>query len=335
MATQEHTSTTQSEPTQEHRSQFQQFWREFRRNRLSVAGAVIIGLALFAAIFAPFIAPHDPATQYEAPDGMRNPLPPGSTVFAETETGELGAPVTAYLGTDNHGRDLLSRMIFGLRTLMVIAVGVIGFGMLFGVTIGAIAGYLSDSWIDEGLMRVMDILLSFPSLILAIAIVGTLGVGATDYGWITVPNLAKIIVVIGIARVPSFARVMRGAVINEMEEDYVDAAEALGAGDVHILIRDVVPNTIPIVVVQATLYMATAVLAAAGLSFLGLGLQPPTASLGLILSNARSYIYSGHWWFPMFPGLVLMIVILGFNLLGDGLRDALDPRYSEEGAGDR
>ncbi|WP_435320839.1 ABC transporter permease [Haloarchaeobius sp. TZWSO28] len=332
MATQETTDTSQPPQTQEHRTQFQQFWKEFKRNRLSVVGAIIIGLALFGAIFAPVIAPHDPATQYDAPEGEYNPLPPGATVYAETESGEQGAAVTAYLGTDNHGRDLLSRMLYGLRTLMLIAVGVTGFGLAIGATAGAIAGYLHDSWVDEGIMRVMDILLSFPSLILAIAIVGILGVGETDYGWITIPNLAKIIIVIGIARVPSFARVMRGAVLKEMEEDYVDASKALGASDAHILVRDVLPNTIPIVVIQATLYMATAVLASAGLSFLGLGLQPPTASLGLILSNARSYIYSGHWWFPVFPGMALMVVILGFNLLGDGLRDALDPRYSQEGA---
>lgn len=327
MATQKSSKLTEEDQAPEHRSQLEQFWREFRKNRLSIVGAVIIGTTLFAAIFAPAIAPHDPATQYNAPEGEHNPLPPGSTLLTE---GEPTEEVTAYLGTDNHGRDLLSRMIFGLRTLMMIAIGVNLIAMTIGVTLGAIAGYLGDSWVDEGIMRVMDIILSFPSLILAVAIVGILGAGKTDYGWIVIPNLAKIIFVIGVAYVPRFARVMRGAVLKEMEEDYVDASKSLGASHAHILARDVLPNTIPTVVVQATLYMATAVLAGAGLSFLGLGLQPPTASLGLMLSNARSFVYSGQWWYPVFPGLLLMINILGFNLLGDGLRDALDPRYSQE-----
>lgn len=332
MATQEQTGVGQDQSTREHRTQFQQFWKEFKKNRLSLIGAFIVGIALVAAIFAPVIAPHNPATQYDAPEGAHNPMPPGATLYEETETGEQGAAVTVLLGSDHHGRDLFSRMLYGLRTLMLIAVGVNLFAMAVGATLGATAGYLGDSWIDEGIMRVMDILLSFPSLILAIAIVGILGVGKTDYGWIVIPNLAKIIMVIGIAYVPKFARVMRGAVLQEMEEDYVDASKALGASNTHILTKDILVNTLPIVVVQATLYMATAVLASAGLSFLGLGLQPPTASLGLILANARSYIYSGQWWFPGFPGAVLMIVILGFNLLGDGLRDALDPRFSEEGS---
>ncbi len=332
MATKE-TRTMEQEPkTSEHRSQFEQFWREFRKNRLSIVGAVIIGLTLFAAIFAPVLAPHDPATQFDAPDGEHNPLPPGSTLFAEDDS---NAEITAYLGTDNHGRDLLSRMIFGLRTLMMISIGVNLVAMTVGITLGAIAGYLGNSWVDETIMRAMDIILSFPSLILAIAIIGILGAGKTDYGWIVVPNLAKIIFVIGFAYIPRFARVMRSAVLKEMEEDYVDAAKSLGASNSHILTRDILVNTIPIVVVQATLYMATAVLASAGLSFLGLGLQPPTASLGLMLSNARSFVYSGQWWYPVFPGLALMIIILGFNLLGDGLRDALDPRYSQEASNDQ
>ncbi|WP_255197726.1 ABC transporter permease [Halorarius litoreus] len=329
MATEDSTALDPEPQASEHRTQFQQFWREFRKNNLSIVGAIIIGLAIMTAVFAPVIAPHHPATQYDAPEGEHNPMPPGATVLVEDTEGQ--ETVTVMLGTDNHGRDLLSRMIFGLRTLMVVAFGVNIVAMAAGVTLGAVAGYLGDTWVDEVIMRAMDIILSFPSLILAIAIVGILGAGKTDYGWIVVPNLAKIIFVIGFAYVPRFARVMRSAVLREMEEDYVDAAKSIGASNSHILVRDILVNTIPIVVVQASLYMATAVLASAGLSFLGLGLQPPTASLGLMLSNARSFVYSGQWWYPVFPGITLMIIILGFNLLGDGLRDALDPRYTEEG----
>lgn len=314
----------------EHRTQLQQFWREYRRNKLSIVGGVLIVAMLLVAIFAPVLAPHDPAQQFDAPDGEYNPMPPGSTLIVENENGEEVGEMTAYLGSDNHGRDILSRIIFGLRTLMMVALGVVSFAMLIGVTAGAIAGFYGDSWVDEIIMRFMDVLFSFPSLILAVAVLGVLGVGETEFGSFTLPNLVKIIIVIGIVYIPSFARVMRGSVLKEMEEDYVDAAKSLGASDAHVLVRDIAVNTIPTVVVQGTLYMGTAVLAAASLSFLGLGLQPPRASLGLMLSNARGYLYSGEWWFSVFPGVVIVLAILGFNLLGDGLRDALDPHHTEE-----
>lgn len=318
------------QPPGEHRSQFEQFWREFRRNTLSLIGGGVILLAVLLALTAPFVAPHDPTAQFNAMEGERNPVPPGSEVVVENDNGERIGTTTAVLGTDHHGRDILSRILFGLRTLLTVSVGVVFFAMLIGVSAGAIAGYKRDSLADEVIMRIMDILFSFPSLILAIAVLGVLGVGKTEYGSFVLPNLVKIIVVIGVVYIPSFARVMRGAVLREMEEDYVDAAKSLGASDTHVLVKDILVNTVPTVVVQGTLYMGTAVLASAALSFLGLGIQPPKSSLGLMLSNARGYLYSGEWWYSLFPGLVIVLVILGFNLLGDGLRDALDPRYSEE-----
>lgn len=317
-------------PPGEHRSQFEMFWREFRQNYLSLFGGVVILLLVFIAIFAPVLAPHDPITQFDAPEGKHNPLPPGSTVQVVNGDGEIVGRTTVLLGTDHLGRDLLSRLIYGVRTLLVISISVVGFSMLIGVTAGGIAGYYGDTWTDEGIMRFMDVLFAFPSLILAIAVLGVLGVGTTKIGSFVLPNIVKIIIVIGIVYIPSFARVMRSAVLKEMEEDYIDAAKVLGAGDAHIFAKDVVVNTIPTVVVQATLYMGTAVLASAALSFLGLGIQPPQASLGLMLSNARGYLYSGAWWFSIFPGLGIVITILAFNLLGDGLRDALDPRYTSE-----
>ena len=317
-------------PPGEHRSQFEQFWREFRRNTLSLVGGGIILLAVLVAVAAPVLAPHDPTTQFDAPEGEHNPLPPGATVVMENSAGEVVDRTTVLLGTDHHGRDILSRIIYGLRTLLTVSTGVVLFAMAIGVSAGAISGYKRDTWVDEVIMRFMDVLFSFPSLILAIAVLGVLGVGKTEYGGFVLPNLLKIIIVIGVVYIPSFARVMRGAVLREMEEDYVDAAKSLGASDTHILVKDIAVNTIPTVVVQGTLYMGTAVLASAALSFLGLGIQPPKSSLGLMLSNARGYLYSGEWWYSAFPGLVIVLVILGFNLLGDGLRDALDPRYSEE-----
>jgi len=318
------------EPPGTHRTQLEMFWREFKRNPLSLAGGGIIVTLVIVAVFAPWLAPFEPTTQFNAPEGEHNPLAPGSTVIEENDNGEVIAEHEVLLGTDKFGRDILSRLIFGLRTLLTVSLSVVLFSMAIGVTAGAIAGYYGDTWIDEVIMRFMDVLFSFPSLVLAIAALGVLGVGATEYAGFVLPNLVKIIVVIGIVYIPSFARVMRGAVLKEMEEDYVDAAQSLGAGDVHILVRDISVNTVPTVVVQGTLYMGTAVLASAALSFLGLGIQPPRASLGLMLSNARSFLYSGEWWYSIFPGVVIVVAILGFNLLGDGLRDALDPRYDSE-----
>ena len=317
----------------EHRSQLGMFWREFKRNKLSIVGGGLIVLLVIVGAFAPVLAPYDPVEQFDAPEGEHSPMPPGSEMIVTDDNGEEIGTATAVLGTDNRGRDILSRSIYGLRTLLTVSLGVVLFAMLIGVTAGAIAGYYGDTWIDETIMRFMDVLFSFPSLILAIAVLGVLGVGTTEFGDFVLPNLVKIIVVIGVVYVPSFARVMRGSVLKEMEEDYVDAAKSLGASDSHILVKDIAVNTIPTVVVQGTLYMGTAALASAALSFLGLGIQPPKASLGLMLSNARGYLYSGEWWFSVIPGIVIVIAILGFNLLGDGLRDALDPHNTEEAEG--
>lgn len=317
----------------DHRSQLEMFWREFKRNKLSIIGGGLIVLMVIIGALAPIVAPHDPVRQFNAPEGEHNPMPPGSEMTMVDENREPIGTMTAYLGTDNHGRDILSRSIYGLRTLLTVSLGVVLFAMVIGVTAGAIAGYYGDTWIDESIMRFMDVLFSFPSLILAIAVLGVLGVGTTEFGDFVLPNLVKIIIVIGVVYIPSFARVMRGSVLKEMEEDYVDAAKSLGASDTHILVKDIAINTIPTVVVQGTLYMGTAALASAALSFLGLGIQPPKSSLGLMLSNARGYLYSGEWWFSVFPGVVIVLAILGFNLLGDGLRDALDPHHTEEAEG--
>jgi ABC-type dipeptide/oligopeptide/nickel transport system permease subunit len=330
MATEDATEFDAGDPPGEHRSQLQQFWKEFRRNKLSLVGGAVIGAMVVLAVLAPLVAPFNPTTQFDAPEGEHNPLPPGAEMVEKNSNGEVVDTHSAMLGTDHHGRDILTRIIFGLRTLLTVSLGVVLFAMAIGVTAGAVAGYNRDTWIDELIMRVMDIMFSFPSLILAIAVLGVLGVGETEYGNFVLPNLVKIIIVIGVVYVPSFARVMRGSVLKEMEEDYVDAAKSIGASDAHILVKEITVNTIPTVVVQGTLYMGTAVLASAALSFLGLGIQPPKASLGLMLSNARGYLYSGEWWYSLFPGLIIVLVILGFNLLGDGLRDALDPRYTEE-----
>lgn len=313
------------------RSQIQQFWRQYRQNTLSIVGGLIIVAMVLIALGAPFVAPHDPYQQFDPPQDKFHPVSPGTTVYTD-QTGDARTEVTAHLGTDNVGRDILSRIIFGTRTTLLVAFSVVTFALVIGAAIGAVSGYYRNTMIDEVLMRIMDMIFPFPSLVLAIALLGVVGVGTTEYtlplfGIVAIPNLAKVIIVISIVYIPRFARVMRGAVLKEVEEDYVDALKALGASDSRIILKDILINTIPSVVVQATLYMGTAILISAGLSFLGLGIQPPTASLGVMLSASRNYIYSGEWWFSLFPGLMIMITILGFNLLGDGLRDALDPRY--------
>jgi ABC-type dipeptide/oligopeptide/nickel transport system permease subunit len=321
---------SRGEPRGTHRSQLQTFLADFRRNRLSVVGGVIIVLAVLTAVLAPAVAPHDPLAQFDAPDGQFNPMPPNSEVIVTNDNGEAVGRTTAYLGTDGVGRDILSRSLYGLRTLLTVSISVVLLALLLGVSAGAVAGYYGDTLVDEVIMRFMDMLFSFPSIILAVAVLGVLGGGQVTLGPVTLPSVAKVVVVVAIAYTPRFARVMRGATLREMEEDYVAAAKSMGARDYRILAEDVLINTVPVVIVQGTMYMGTVVLTVAALSFLGVGIQPPTPSLGLMLSSSRSYIYSGEWWFSVFPGLGIMVVILGFNLLGDGLRDTLDPRYTEE-----
>jgi ABC-type dipeptide/oligopeptide/nickel transport system permease subunit len=313
------------------RTQLETFLKNLRQNQLSVIGIVIIVTIVLVAIAAPLLAPHDPLEQFDSPEGEFHPVPPGTTVDVTNEDGKVVSQTTAWLGTDSVGRDILTRMLFGLRTLFLVSLSVLAISLLLGVTAGGVAGYYGDTWVDELLMRMMDLVFSFPAVVLAVGLMGVLGTGATPVGPVTIPSLAKVIFVVAIAYTPRFARVMRGATLKEMEEDYVDAVKALGARDYRVLIGDVAVNTIPVIVVQASLYMGAVVLITAALSFLGLGIQPPTPSLGLMLSASRSHLYSGAWWYSVFPGVAIIAIVLGFNLLGDGLRDALDPRYSEEG----
>lgn len=307
------------QPAVAHRSQLQEFWRNFRRNRLSVIGAVLILMYILMALFAPLLAPYNPVEQFNAPSGMRNPLPPGS----------LGVDGEYFLlGTDKFGRDMLSRAIFGTRTLLELALGAVTIACLLGVLIGSVAGYREGSWIDEVLMRAVDIMLSFPTLVLAIALLGAFGMGAIEVGPVTISNMVKIMIVVAVTYAPQFARVMRGVVLQEMAQDYVDAAVVTGASGPRILVREVLINTIPPIMVQASLMVATTVLISASLSFLGLGLQPPTPSLGIMLNESRDFLFLGAWWYALVPGAFISLAILGFNLLGDGLRDALDPRQA-------
>lgn len=276
------------------RAPFWDTWRRFVRNRLAIAGLAIVLLMSIAALAAPILAPQDPAAQ-ELSDKR---MPPGEKYL---------------LGADEFGRDILSRVIYGSRVALLVAVLAVGSATIIGGLIGLVAGFVGG-WIDEILMRLMDVLLAFPYLLLAIAIISALG-----------PGVIKTTIAVAIWAVPNFARVVRGQVLVVKERDYVLAARALGARMPRLLLIHITPNTVAPIIVFASLYMANAILLEAALSFLGLGVQPPQASWGLMVASGRDFLrVAPH--VTAIPGLAIMIAVLGFNLLGDGLRDALDPR---------
>jgi peptide/nickel transport system permease protein len=270
-------------------------WLRIRRNRLAMAGLVIVGLLLFIAAFAPWIAPHDPLAQ----DLSRRLLPPGTP-------GNL-------LGTDDFGRDILSRILYGARiTLYIIALVAVTAPVL-GLLIGTVAGYFGG-WIDATLMRLTDIFLAFPRLILALALVAVLG-----------PGIENAVLAIALTAWPPYARVARAETLTVRNSDYIAAIRLQGASAPRIIAGHVVPMCLPSVIIRVTLDMAGVILIAAGLGFLGLGVQPPLPEWGLMISSGRKFLFE-QWWVATMPGLAIFIVSLGFNLLGDGLRDVLDPR---------
>jgi peptide/nickel transport system permease protein len=269
-------------------------WRRLRRSPGAVAGAAIVLAILLVAIFAPLLAHADPLAQNLAAQD----LPPGP-----------GHP----FGTDKLGRDLFARVAFGARISIAIGFVAVGLAITLGTTIGSLAGYLGG-WIDNALMAAMDVMLAFPSIILAIGITTILG-----------PSITNLMLAVGIVYIPQYARLARAAVIDVREEDFIEAARALGAVMPAILGRHVLPNILAPLLVQATLGVATAELEAAGLSYLGLGARPPAPEWGAMLNDARDYWLSAPWAL-VFPGVSITVLVLGFNLLGDGLRDALDPK---------
>jgi len=269
-------------------------WSRFRRNRLAVVGlALVLVLALTAGL-APWLAPYDPARQSLVEKRAR----PGAKYL---------------LGADEFGRDILSRVIYGSRVALLVGVLSVTIAVVGGVLLGTAAGF-TGGWLDAGLMRGVEILLAFPYLLLAIAIVAMLGPGALN------TTLA-----VGIWGVPAVTRIVRGSVLALRETEYVGAARALGAPALAVLRRHILPNIVPGLVVYATLFMANAILLEAALSFLGLGVQPPTASWGLMVSTGRDVLLVAPH-VATVPGLAIMVAVLAFNLVGDGLRDALDPR---------
>lgn len=302
-----------------HRGVLKESWKNFSKNRLSVVGGSIVMVFILFALFAPLLSPVNPVEQFKAPRGKHNPLPP----LERSESGHL-----FLLGSDRYGRDILSRAFYGTRSMLKLAIGAIGLSFLIGVVMGALAGYHRGTWVDEIIMRLVDIMLSFPAMVLAIALIGAFGIGETKIFGLALSNMFKIMMVIAITYSPRFARVMRSVVLQEVSEDYVAAAKVIGASNTRIIVKEIFINTIPPILVQASLMMAETVLISASLSFLGLGLQPPQPSLGVMLNESRDFLFSGCWWYAVVPGLFISTAILGFNFLGDGLRDSLDPRQA-------
>ena len=286
--------------------------RRIIRQRSAIIGGAILGLLILVAIFAPVLAPYDPEEVLIGKEDIKKRADPCIHL--------LGCPEDQpqhILGIDGNVRDEFSRVIFGTRVSLFIGFTTVGFAIVIGTLLGALGGFLGG-WVDNLIMRFMDVLLAFPSLLLAIAIVSVLGHG-----------LQNALLAIAIVSIPIYARVIRGSVLSVKEQEYVSASKALGGSSWHILFRRILPNSVPPLIVQGTLGIATAILDAAALSFLGLGAQPPTAEWGTMLGSERNQVFTApHLVF--FPGLAIMITVLAFNLSGDGLRDAFDPRLVKE-----
>ncbi len=286
--------TTADKWVSSHQSKLGDFWRRFSRNRTAVIGLVLIFLNLAIAVLAPVIAPYDPYEQ-----NWRNRLTPPNS--------------SHWFGTDEHGRDQLSRIIWGTRISLSIGLISVSIGLVGGGLLGLLAGYFGGA-VDNSIMRVMDVMMAFPGVLMAMALVAALG-----------PGLYNVMIAVGIWSIPLFSRLVRGTVLGLKENEFIAGARAVGCGNARIIFVHILPNTIAPILVFTSLRMATALLSAAALSFLGLGAQPPQPDWGAMLSQGRAHIHSSPH-LMWFPGLAIMVMVLSFNMLGDGLRDALDPR---------
>jgi peptide/nickel transport system permease protein len=273
------------------------FWRRLHRRVLSRVGLGIVGTVVLAGGLAPYLAPYDPAHQ-ELSDILEAPSQ------------------QHFLGTDDLGRDVLSRLIWGARVSLQVGVIAVAIALVAGTGLGLLSGYM-DGMLDNWLMRLMDALLAFPVLVLALALAAVLG-----------PSLSNVMLAIGVVGVPTYARLVRGQVLSVREWEFVQAARAAGGSDLRIVAQHVLPNIMAPIIVEASLHIAAATLAEAGLSFLGLGVQPPTPSWGAMLNVGRGYLEIAPW-MAMVPGAAIFLTVLGFNFLGDGVRDALDPRLKQ------
>jgi dipeptide transport system permease protein len=277
-----------------------EFWGYFRANTGAVIGLTVIVFVLGVAALADVVAPHSPFVTNNA-------------AFLKPPFWQEGGSLTYPLGTDAIGRDILSRLIYGARLSLAIGIAVVALSILVGTGLGLVAGFFGGV-VDIAVMRVMDIILTLPSLLLAIVIVAILG-----------PGLMNAMLAVAVVVLPHYVRTARAAVLAEVSKDYVTAARVSGAGTLRLMFKEVLPNCAAPLIVQASLGISTAILDAAALGFLGLGAQPPAPEWGTMLADAREFVLRA-WWVVTFPGLIILVTVLAFNLLGDGLRDALDPK---------
>ena len=275
------------------------FWRAFRENRGAVIGLTVLSFIVLVALLGPFIAPYSPIEQFR--DHARQPpvWSGGSWAFP--------------LGTDDVGRDMLSRLIHGARFSLFIGVAVMSVSVLLGLTLGLYAAY-AGGFADTVILRIMDLIMSIPSLVLAILIIAMIG-----------PSLTNTIIAVTAVYIPRYVLLVRASALAELKKDYVTAARVAGAGPFRIMLRTVLPNCLPPVIVQSALGISDAILEAAGLGFLGLGAQPPIPEWGAMLADAREFIQASPWIVTL-PGVAILITVLAINVTGDGLRDALDPK---------
>jgi peptide/nickel transport system permease protein len=271
--------------------------RHFKKNKLAIAGLAVMIILYLVTLLTPLIAPFDPAAQGDIITSRY--LPPSAE---------------HWLGTDKFGRDILSRVLYGARISLSIGFVAVGISMTLGTLIGAVSGYFGG-WVDAVLMRFTDMMLAFPRLVLLIVVIAVF----------ESPSIWLVVVVLGLTGWMGTSRIVRGEVLSLREREFVQAARALGMGDLRIIVRHVIPNTMAPVIVSATLGIGLTILTEASLSFLGLGVQPPTPSWGNMVADGRDALTEA-WWIATFPGLAIVLTVVAFNLLGDGLRDALDPR---------
>lgn len=290
------------------RTPLQNMLRRLFRHRSAQVGMFILSMLTLIAIFAPYIAPYDPIKPLR---DVKRRTPPCIHMLNNCPADE---PQHIF-GIDGNQRDMLSRIIYGSRLSLQIGVSTVTFAIIVGVILGAVAGFVGG-WTDNIIMRVMDVLLAFPSLLLSIAIVAVLG-----------PGLINALLAIAFVSIPVYARIVRASVLQVKEQDFISASRALGSSPLEILMGHVLPNALTPLIVQATLGIASAILDAAALSFLGLGAAPPTPEWGLMLGEERNSLFNAPH-LVVIPGVAIMLTVLAFNLLGDGLRDALDPRLA-------
>ena len=272
-------------------------------------GGVVVAALVVLAVGAPWIAPRDPLL---VDIGNQLLEPGGAFPF----------------GTDQSGRDVLSRVIWGTRASLGVSAAAVAIGLAGGVMLGLLAGFYRGGWLEQATMRFLDAIGAIPILIWAIALVGIFGVGDLRAGPFVLANEAKLMILLGVLYIPTLARVTYTTALVQSQANFVLARRLQGAGGLRIMVSDVLPNCLSPVIVQATLLLAIGIVIEASVSFVGLGVQPPTPSWGNMLADARNYLMSGEWWISVFPGLAISLAVVGFNLLGDGLRDRLDPRHA-------